>query len=100
MKTPRHFCLLALLIFVTACSSSEPSSQMETSPGGISYLRLNLPKATTVAFQVAWPTPQTFDASFNAATASIGSRLILAGGAEGYERRPTLTRRRTSFWAR
>lgn len=71
-------------IFLTGCQDEKASVTIETSAGGIEYVRLYIPDTDTVAIQIAWPSRWAFRNDVNQAVPYIGSDLILAGGAEGY----------------
>lgn len=82
----RHFPAAAFaLILLVGCQQEEKSgATTETSPGGIEYARLYIPKAEDVAIQIAWPTNWALREDVNQAVPYIGTDLILAGGAEGF----------------
>lgn len=82
----KHFGAAAFaLILLAGCQEEEKAgATIETSPGGIEYARLYIPKAEDVAIQIAWPTNWALRDDVNQAVPYIGTDLILAGGAEGF----------------
>ncbi|MBD1206201.1 MAG: insulinase family protein [Rhodobacteraceae bacterium] len=82
----KHFATAAFsLILLAGCQESEKAgATTETSPGGIEYARLYIPRADDVAIQIAWPTSWALRDDVNQAAPHIGTDLILAGGAEDF----------------
>ena len=82
----KHFATAALaLILLAGCQQEQKAgATTETSPGGIEYARLYIPKAEDVAIQIAWPSTWAKRDDVNQAVPYIGTDLILAGGAEGF----------------
>lgn len=82
----KHFAAATFaLILLAGCQQEENAgATIETSPGGIEYARLYIPKAEDVAIQIAWPSTWTLREGVNQAVPYIGTDLILAGGAEGF----------------
>lgn len=82
----KHFAATAFaLILLAGCQEEEKAgATTETSPGGIEYTRLYIPKAEDVAIQIAWPSTWALRDDVNQAVPYIGTDLILAGGAEGF----------------
>ncbi|WP_299403654.1 insulinase family protein [uncultured Roseobacter sp.] len=81
----KHFAVAVIASLVlSGCSDDAPSSNTETSPGGIDYVRLYIPEAEVVAIQIAWPTDWPLREDANQAVPYIGADLILAGGADGF----------------
>lgn len=82
----KHFASAAFaVILLVGCQEEEKATATtETSPGGIEYARLYMPKAEDVAIQIAWPTNWALRDDVNQAVPYIGTDLILAGGAEGF----------------
>ena len=74
----------ALILLAGCQEETKPGATMETSPGGIEYVRLYIPEAEDVAIQIAWPTDWALREDVNQAVPYIGTDLILAGGAEGF----------------
>ena len=58
--------------------------RQETSPGGIEYALIRMPDHEDVSIQIAWPSDWSYRENVNKAAPAVGSRLIFAGGAEGY----------------
>ncbi|WP_299548651.1 insulinase family protein [uncultured Tateyamaria sp.] len=84
----KHFAVAVIAtLMLTGCGDDAPSSNTETSPGGIDYVRLYIPEAEVVAIQIAWPTDWPLREDANQAVPYIGADLILAGGAEGFPAR-------------
>ena len=82
----KHFAAATFaLILLAGCQEEENAgATTETSPGGVEYTRLYIPKAEDVAIQIAWPTNWALREDVNQAVPYIGTDLILAGGAEGF----------------
>lgn len=82
----KHFATAAFAVILLAgCQEEEKAgATTETSPGGIEYARLYIPKAEDVAIQIAWPSTWALRDDVNQAVPYIGTDLILAGGAEGF----------------
>ena len=82
----KHFAAATFaLILLAGCQQEEKASAtVESSPGGIEYARLYMPKAEDIAIQIAWPTNWALRDDVNQAVPYIGTDLILAGGAEGF----------------
>jgi zinc protease len=81
----KHFAAAFALILLAGCQEEEKAgATTETSPGGIEYARLYIPKAEDVAIQIAWPSNWALRDDVNQAVPYIGTDLILAGGAEGF----------------
>ena len=82
----KHFAAAAFaLILLVGCQQEEKAGATnETSPGGIEYTRLYIPKAEDLAIQIAWPTSWALRDNANQAVPYIGTDLILAGGAERF----------------
>ncbi len=82
----KHFAATAFaLILLAGCQEAEKAgATTETSPGGIEYTRLYIPKAEDVAIQIAWPSTWALRDDVNQAVPYIGTDLILAGGAKGF----------------
>jgi zinc protease len=82
----KHFTAAALtLTLLTGCQEEEKAgATLETSPSGIEYTRLYIPKAEDVAIQIAWPSTWARRDDVNQAVPYIGTDMILAGGAEGF----------------
>jgi zinc protease len=82
----KHFASAAFaLILLAGCQQEEKAgATTETSPGGIEYARLYIPKAEDVAIQIAWSSTWALRSDVNQAVPYIGTDLILAGGAEGF----------------
>jgi zinc protease len=82
----KHFAAAAFaMILLAGCQEADKAvATTETSPGGIEYARLYIPKTDDVAIQIAWPTNWALREDVNQAVPYIGTDLILAGGAEGF----------------
>jgi zinc protease len=75
---------LAAVVMFWNATTAHAEVTMETSPGGLSYARVNIPDAVDVSIQIAWPSDWAFREDVNQAVPFIGADLILQGGAEGY----------------
>ncbi len=80
----QFFLIIFAATFMSGCQEKAPAAYTETSPAGITYTRLYMPEAESVAIQIAWPTDWATRENVNQAIPYIGVDLILAGGAEGY----------------
>lgn len=82
----KQFAAAALaLILLAGCQEEEKAgTTTETSPSGIDYTRLYIPKADDVAIQIAWPMNWALRDDVNQAVPYIGTDLILAGGTEEF----------------
>jgi zinc protease len=82
----KHFAAATFAVILLAgCQEEENAgATTETSPGGIEYARLYIPKAEDIAIQIAWPSTWAKRDNVNQAVPYIGTDLILAGGAEGF----------------
>ncbi len=88
-----RFALSCLLLFMSAGIAAGPAASdtvnppklsRETSPGGIAYLRIDIAGAASVAIEVAWTDGTAAHPDANQDIPTVGCRLIIAGGAEGY----------------
>lgn len=61
-----------------------PRMTEELSPAGQAYVRFNTPDAEDVRIEVVWPSDHGMRPGANQDVPTVGSRLILSGGAKGY----------------
>ncbi|WP_170566498.1 M16 family metallopeptidase [Ruegeria atlantica] len=80
----RAVLVVSSILAIAACQSDKPSASEESTPSGIKYTLLHMPRHEDVTIHVAWPTDWAYRQETKKAAALVGMELILAGGAEGF----------------
>jgi len=75
---------LLILLNLSACQSKQNDITEELSASGLAYTLINMPDNNRITIRIAWPNRWTFSEDLNQAVPQIGTRLLLAGGAQGY----------------
>ncbi len=81
----RILLVIATLFALAACKGDGPTASVETTAGGVAYTLLHMPEHEDVTIHIAWPTDWAYRPETNKAAPVVGTQLILAGGAEGYQ---------------
>jgi len=76
--------LLACMGAVLSGGAEAATISRETSPGGLSYMRIFIPDADKIAIRIAWPSDWAWRRNVNQAVPHVGAELILLSGAKGF----------------
>lgn len=80
----RQISVMMLVLILSACQSQGLKVSDEVSISGLGYSLIQMPGNSRVSIQIAWPSYWAFSKDENQAVPYIGTRLLLAGGAEKY----------------